>query len=798
MFSNFKEETPVMKKIDINKFNNIKDVNNGSFKKKAVFKIIKRALITIMTIFLITGIVVLASASIYIMNLSNDVLDYDFRATKLHLTSFVYANDENGNPYEYQRIYNTENRIWVDFGEIPDYMKNAAIAIEDKRFYDHRGVDIIRTAGAMLSLFKGKGNSYGGSTITQQLIKNLTEDNEVSLTRKLREIFRALNFEKKYSKDEILEAYLNIVNFGSGCRGVQAAANVYFGKDIKDCSIAQCACIAGITQNPSAFNPFYYPEKNKQRRDVIIKEMFEQGMISKDEYNEAIIESENMSFKDQPNNNENKSQTSTRNWYIEALYKDLVNDLSEKLGIGTVAAEEMILTQGLKIYSAMDPKAQEIAESVIRDDSIMPKDKELDLGYVMMGFDGRILATIGCREEKTGDLWYDKANTARRQPGSTIKPIAVYTPAIDLGIYNYSSLIPDQPLQVDVTGNGVYKNWPENWYKSYKGFVTLQWAIEKSANAPSAQVLNTITPKASYNFLKDKLGFYSLDPKDGQSLAPLATGGTHVGVTVREMTAAFQIYGNGGIYHKPYTYYYVLDKDDNMILDNRNSGAIQSINPQTATIMNRLLRNVVIGPEGTGRAANISGWNVIGKTGTTNDDYDSWFIGETPYAVAGIWTGYDNPKRIKETGAAIRIWKAIMTKYLADKPQKDYTYDSKVVEALYNKSTGKIVSSSSGANTAIGYYSVNNIAEMYSFEETNENDTSSEPEAEAVVNTKKAITVEPKNETLKEKVNKSIKKENKKENQKQPFKDKQNDKKSFENKKANQNQEKSSKKKNYN
>lgn len=703
----------MMGQTDINKLNNQRDKSNfigSNLKSKSILKISWKTLLSIMTIFLITGSVVFSSIIVYIVAMSNDTIQYNARANKLKLTSFVYVNNEDGVPVEYQRVYNSENRVWVDFNDIPEYMKNAVIAIEDKRFMSHRGVDFLRTSGAVVNLLTGN-DSYGGSTITQQLIKNLTEDNEVSITRKLREIFRAINFEKEYSKDEILETYLNVVNFGSGCRGVGAAANLYFDCDIKECTLAQCAAIAGITQNPSAYTPLVYPENNKVRRDTVLNEMYNQNMISFDEYSQALQESENMEFSTKGLNEDNEVvNQSTRNWYIEALFNDVINDLSENLNIGKTAAEEMLLNQGLKIYCAMDKNAQEYAEAVIRDESIMPADKELELGYVMMDLDGRILATLGCREEKTGNLWYDKANQARRQPGSTIKPIAVYAPAIDLSMYNYSSLIPDKPLtNIDITGKGDYTSWPKNWYAGYKGDVTLQWAIEVSSNAPAAQVLSQLTPQRSYNFLNEKLGFSSLDPRDAQSLAPLSAGGTHVGVTVREMTAAFQIFGNGGYYNKPYTYFYILDSNDNILLDNRNNVKTKAISSQTATIMNRLLRNVVAGPEGTGRAANISGWNIIGKTGTTDDDHDSWFIGVTPYAVAGIWTGYDNPKTITQTGSAIKIWRSIMAKYLQNKKVKDFTYDSSVVPCAYCKSTGKLANESYCGSTAIGYYTKSNM-----------------------------------------------------------------------------------------
>lgn len=197
----------------------------------------------------------------------------------------MYIYNDDNKPVEYQRLHGTENRVWVGLDQIPDSMTNAQIAIEDKRFYDHSGVDWVRTAGAIVNL--GSESSYGGSTITQQLIKNITGNNEVSITRKLTEIFKALNLEKEYTKDEILEAYLNIVNYGSGCQGVQAAANLYFAKDISECNVAECAAIAGITQNPAAYNPLIYPEDNKVRRDTVIDAMYDQGMLTKAEYDQA-------------------------------------------------------------------------------------------------------------------------------------------------------------------------------------------------------------------------------------------------------------------------------------------------------------------------------------------------------------------------------------------------------------------------------------------------------------------------------------------------------------------------------
>lgn len=708
-----------MRKTDISQYGKASKFFNSNFKGTSknkfsstivpILKIISRFFVSVVAVFFLTSILVLFSLNAYRSSILENDISLNINSSKVPLTSFVYANDENGNPQEYQRIYSSENRVWVDFSEIPQCMKDAIISIEDKRFYDHKGVDWIRTSGAIMNLAKGTP-SYGGSTLTQQLIKNITEDNEVSLTRKLREIFRALEMEKKYSKDEILESYLNIVNFGAGSRGVETAANIYFGKSIRDCSLAECATIASITQNPTAYNPLYHPENNKLRRDTVLREMLEQNKISEQEFEDAIQESNEMVFADySQKTSEEISSANVRNWYVETLMRDVISDLCEKYNIGKSLAEDMIYSQGLKIYAAVDTKAQSILEETLKNSSIMPSDKSIEVGYTMVDLKGRILATVGSRKEKTGNLLYDRANVARRQPGSTIKPIAAYTPIIDEGIYNYSSLIPDEPLQV-MTGNGTYKSWPNNWYKGYKGRVTLQWALEKSANAPPAQLVKLLTPEKSYEFLTKKLGFTSLDANDAVSIAALATGGTHYGVTPREMAGAFQIYGNGGKYFKPHSYLYVTDRNDKVLLDHRDDVPIQAVSSQTATIMNRLLRHVIIGPEGTGRGANISGWNVIGKTGTTNDDYDSWFVGGTPYFFAAIWTGYDNPKRIRETSAAIRIWKHIATEYLKDKEVIDYEYDPEVISATYCKNSGKLAGLGC-SSTATGYYSPEHMPE---------------------------------------------------------------------------------------
>jgi penicillin-binding protein 1A len=675
---------------------------------KRTLSVIWRAVLTVLLIIVTTGCIVGFSMMIYILGMADESVGFNLKHEKLELVSVIYVNDEQGNPQEYQRVAGT-SREWVDFQDIPKAMKDAIVAIEDKRFYKHKGVDLVRTASAVFSLALGKDN-FGGSTITQQLIKNVTGNDEVSLTRKVKEIFSALNFEKEYSKDDILEAYLNIVNFGSGCEGVQAAANLYFGKDIQDCTIAECASIAGITQNPSKYTPLVHPEWNKERQQIVLTEMHDQGKIDDAEFEQAMEESEHMVFVGwQDDDDDNDTAEKVNNWYIEVMLKDLAKDLADTLNVSQDVAQNMIRHQGLKIYSAMDTKAQSAAESVMQDDTIMPADKKIQAGFLMMDYSGRVLASVGQRGPKEGNLLYDCANTAKRQPGSTMKPIATYTPAVEYLGYTYSQMIPNQQL-LDVAKNedGEFYPWPRNWDNTYTDQVTLQDALERSINCPAAYTNLKVTRQVSYDFLSSKLHITSLDPTSAiNNPATLTLGAGEV--TVREMVAAYQIYGNQGIYNKPYTYFYVEDSEGKILIDNRNKTGEQVIRPSTATIIRRALETVFTGSRGTARGYRISGWQTFGKTGTTTDDKDSFFIAGSPYAVAGVWTGYEIPKRLQSTSHSLRIWREIMTRYLDGKEVIPFTDNDEVVQETYCLDSGKLAVPGKCTQTATGYYWQRNL-----------------------------------------------------------------------------------------
>ncbi|MCH5304287.1 MAG: transglycosylase domain-containing protein, partial [Ruminococcus sp.] len=572
-----------MRETDISKFT---EKDNESLLPdsgvKRCFKAVGRALFTLFMVFVFAGIIVGISLSIHIAKIASEPTGIDLKAKSINQTSFIYVKNSKGKFKPYKSLYSSENRVWVNFNDIPEYMKEAQIAIEDKRFTEHHGVDWTRTIGAVLNLSSGQA-SYGGSTLTQQLIKNISDDNDVSLNRKLREIVRALKLETEYTKDEILEAYLNVVNYGSNCQGVQAAANLYFGKDIQECSLAQCAAIAGITQNPSKYNPLYHPDDNKNRRETVLSEMYDQEKITEQEYSDAMKESADMKFVGFKKSNRKNIGGKVQNWYMDELQRDLQADLATYYNISEKAASDIIFTEGLKIYSAMDKDTQSYLEKAARNINTT-YDDGLQCAATMIDMNGAIIATTGSSQEKTKNLVFDRATQSVLQPGSSIKPVVVYPYAIEKGKLTYSSVVKDKPLEKYQVIDGHYKAGPNNWYRGYKGNMLLPDAIEWSANATAAQVMNTISPEAAYNQVVTLQGFTHLDEQDKDNTGGLSIGGLTGGVTVREMAATFTYMGNGGKYFKPYTYYYVTDADDNIIIDNRDTIPKESYSPDTAYI----------------------------------------------------------------------------------------------------------------------------------------------------------------------------------------------------------------------
>ena len=632
----------------------------------SIFSTIFKVFGSILLIFIITGMLFACVFAYYVKTCLTPNLDLSLDDYKLNQSSTIYYQDAGGEWRELSTLSGKQKRVWVDYGDIPWYMEKAVVAIEDKRFYDHKGVDWYRTSGAFVKMFATMQNSYGGSTITQQLIKNLTGQDQVTVQRKLTEIFGALELEKRYDKQEIIEWYLNAVYFGEGCYGVQTAAQTYFGKDVKDLSLAECAAIVGITNKPTYYDPFYNEENNKERQETILREMYEQGYIDYQMYKEAVEEP--LVF---THSAEEETTQRIYSYYEEVVIADVINDLMERKGISRETAQTLVYNGGYKIYCCVDVSVQSAIDAVYTDLTAIPRasrDQQLQSAIVVMNpYDGRILGLAGGVGVKDRNFPLNRATGTYRSPGSSIKPLASYGPAVDTGLITPNTLVNDQ-AGMHLSGT----NWfPANDSNIYYGTVTIYQALQYSLNTVAAQIVDKLGPQTSYNYLTTKLGFTSLVPADAD-YAPMALGQLTNGVTVREMAQAYCAFVNDGIFTYGRTYSLVTDFDGNTVIDNSPT-TISAFKPNTAYTMTYMMQNAV--ENGTGREARLYNMSVAGKTGTSGDYKDRWFCGVTPYYVAAVWTGFDTPATINVSGnPAAQLWKKVMQPLHDGLEYKAFTY----------------------------------------------------------------------------------------------------------------------------
>ena len=648
--------------------------------KRKILTFIKRFFIGVALIFglMIVAVIGLVGGSLF--GYVEDVELVDVENMRLNLTSIVYVEDpESGEMVEYEQLYDTEHRIWVSSKQIPDHLKDAFVAIEDERFYSHKGVDIKRFAGAAMQYLTKKGNSsYGGSTITQQLIKNLTQDDDYSIKRKVQEVYRAFNLEKELSKEEILEYYLNTIYLGQKCNGVQSASMKYFGKDVSELSLAECATIAGITQFPTKYDPLINPENNKERQLVILKKMYELGFITEKEYTAAKKE-ELVFVKKTP-----EEEQHYHSYFTDAVIEQVVEDLMTEKNYTKDFALKVLYNGGLKIYLSMDPEIQAQMDAVYNDPNAFQKAsgeiQPQSAMVIMDPYTGLVKALTGGRGQKEGNRTLNRATQTLRQPGSTIKPLSVYAPAVEYGLVTSDSIVNDAPVN--------FGNWsPRNDDRSFRGRITVSTALRGSRNVPAVKICDYLTANASFNYMKNILHFDTLVEyrKDGDksysdvSLAPIALGGLTDGVTVLDMCAAYCTFPNGGKYIKPSLYTKVLDSEGNVLLEHKATKHV-AMSQTTSESMINMLKGAVDG--GTGTAARISGMRVAGKTGTTSSNRDRWFVGFTPYYVGAVWFGYDQPGTLRgfSPNPAAVAWRKVMEpihKDLPDKPFLDHLESGK-------------------------------------------------------------------------------------------------------------------------
>ncbi len=659
---------------------------------------------------------VLVSAIVYVKG--DLVVNLDEYKANQNQTSFVYAYDKSGATVELARLHGEEDRVWVDLDDMSPYLKEAFIALEDTRFMKHHGVDWIRTFGVII---KPKNIGQGGSTITQQLIKNITNNKEVTIVRKYREILMALNLEENYDKDVILEAYLNTLYLGSGCYGVKTASEKYFGKDVSELDAAECACLAVITKAPTKYNPLLNPEENLKRRNHCLKLMYDEGKgcLNEEEYNAATTE--NLIFTNSPDyvpsdkikdtKTANEEEKVINSFYVDYVIQAVRDDLMEKYGYSKQQATNQIYYGGLKIYTAVDLDVQATLEDVYVNrksfpDMVSKKDgSKVQSAMTIMDYQGRIVAMVGQAGAKTQNRGLNRAANSYRQPGSTIKPLATYAPAIDMNIYNYSSMIKDYAIAV----NGSL--WPHNVDKSLGSGnnVTVKYAIQKSLNTVPARIINyDVGIDNSFNFLRDNFHLSRLDEKEDRTLSPLATGALTNGTTTVEMAAAYATFGNGGLYYKPYAYYKVTNSSGSeIVLSNENPASQRAISEETSDIMCELLQTVDTSYYGT--ASNVRKFQIMAKTGTTSSDKDRWFCAGTPYYVAAVWVGFDSPETLNASvNPGGKIFFRVFDDIHKGLDAKQFPKSSGTVEKSFCSRTGKLASSNCGS-TQKGWYKITSL-----------------------------------------------------------------------------------------
>ncbi|MCL2220885.1 MAG: PBP1A family penicillin-binding protein [Oscillospiraceae bacterium] len=632
-----------------------KVLRNGFWLASDVFFLALKVVGTVALIAVTTAVIF---GTFFIMYVRNDIatgLDINPADFTIARSSVIYYVDpETGWERELVVVQSPEFRRWVNFDEFPEHLINAVVAIEDHRFWSHSGVDWYRTAGAFLNMFLSMQDTFGGSTITQQLIKNLTHEDDVTVQRKLQEIFRALEFERQFSKEEILELYLNLVYFGHGCYGIGAAAHYYFNKEVSELTLPEAAAIIGITNNPSLFSPYANRERNKNRQELILFRMHQLGYISEQEMRQAIRAP--LHFQ---RGIDDHAQQIIYTWFEEAVMRDVVRDLVTHLGFSEQVARRYLMSGGLRIISTLNPEMQAIVDYVYQNPENLPtvtgSAQGLQSSIIIADpYTGEIRALSGGVGRKERNLLLNRATQTRRPPGSAIKPISVYAPAMDMNLLVPESIYNDSP-DIELLGT----TWlPRNATRTYSGRVTVRTALRHSINTIAAVVLDQVTPHTSFHFMQDILGF-ELHYAD-QDYAPLAAGQLTWGATVREMASAYTMFPNAGIRVDLRTFTMIYDHDGNVLLDNSAPIEIPAISDVTAYWMTDMLVDAVVA--GTGGAAIIGGdMPVSGKTGTSTDRQDRWFVGFTPYYLAAVWTGFDQPARMESQGnPAAHIFRMVM------------------------------------------------------------------------------------------------------------------------------------------
>lgn len=546
----------------------------------------------------------------------------------------------------------------VTIDQIPEHVATAVVAIEDRRFYKHPGVDYIGIFRAMFKNLKARDIVEGGSTITQQLTKNVFLTHEQTFGRKWEEFFIAQKIERTFSKDEIIEMYLNTIYFGEGAWGIRNAAQTYYGKEVHELTLSEGATLAGLIKAPSRLSPVKNIEQSMERRNLVLAVMKDQGFISEQEFNEAIS-SEIVLQERKLDPYEGKFP-----YYVDHI----IDEATKKYGL----TQNEILAGGLHIYTELNQSMQTAVEELYKNPDLFPKsadDQLIQSGSILINTkNGGIHALIGGRGEHVF-RGYNRATQLTRQPGSTMKPLAVYTPALEKG-YSIYDVLPDQPMKF-----GKYE--PKNFNGSFKGSVTMLDAIKNSDNVPAVWLLNEIGLNAGL----DAVQRFGIELTEEERGLPIALGGLHQGVAPLDMAEAYSAFANEGVRTEAHAIQKIVDAKGNVLAE-WDGKATRVTTPEVAQRMTYMLHQVV--EQGTGRNAKLSQHQLAGKTGSTqvpiagiNGTKDQWFVGYTPDIVGAFWLGYDKTDEnhyltTSSSTTSTVIFKAIMDAALKDMPVSSF------------------------------------------------------------------------------------------------------------------------------
>jgi len=616
-------------------------------------------------------------------------------------TTFVY--DKNGT--EIQKLTGSDNvdRVYVSYSEVKStYIDEAIISIEDERFYDHNGIDMQRIGSAILSALANGGTAtHGGSTITQQTVKMITGQNQISTQRKVQEWFAAMALEQDLTKDEIMELYINYAPMGNNYIGIQSAAQNYFGKDAKDLSLTECAFLAGIPKSPSYYNPLRESGKRNalRRMRIVLSKMHELGKITDVQYEEAL--NTELVFKSA------KSQTanSVRSYFVEYALSEVIRDLMDQRNLTWNVAESLVYNNGYKIYTTLEPTVQSALDTTFSTQALFQSDpvsiedlpEKPQGGMVIINVEsGAIAAMQGGYGEKTRNLIMNRAVDIARQPGSSIKPLLDYGPALERKKITPSFLFEDRALYLDPSNPETI--WPKNSSGGYYGTMTVRSAITKSSNIVAVQVWDLVGGEAALWFLKQ----VGIDRTD-EVYPSTAIGGFNTGMSPLEMAAAYATFANKGIYREPYAYTKIENSVGTVVIKKEIISTIVYL-PATAYIMTSMLEDVITSGTAAGKVMPVTtdaGENIeiAGKTGTTDDNVDKWFCGYTPYYAAATWYGYDNHLRkteipVDDRSNAQYIWNDAMQAIHKTLPGAVFTMPETVVSLTICTQTRRLATDS--------------------------------------------------------------------------------------------------------